>query len=613
MVNNKLDELKVKVVYIGDDNAYWEKIKNATNQYFNLPILGLGKDRKKVEFEFKHINPINDKLHYTKFILTRQFAPRIIYLDLSTPQPELFNLLKLIKDCELTKMITVICLFREETPFSNVLKSHHMGAELGQFKSNDDWYAIYNVYKLIYPTIILNQEYALAIFSDRSELHNELRIQYLTNSRLLLESKMKISDKKIVELEWEMDKSIIPNNIFKFIELTSEGSFYNYPFIYKYEPLFINKHNKKQNAFDTEKLKIDAAYENSQSVKLTFIDEDSDISPELILYDKKNNKLNDKYIKEEDFGDQELIQLHRIKLTTWINKHNKRTLPLELKVLVIDRRMQLLLEKSSFEDYQCQIRQQDYIKDYNFEIQNYKPSLIAIQLDNTKKEFKLNEINFSTIKLVIEACQKVHDYFPVIVLFNCPEDKSINIQHDFEYHQLIAHKGQINIKIIQLLIKSLNDKLKTIEIKKSSIRMKEYAQLNCTPISELKIADFESVKANFVGTEIFSSLWYTVPIEVISLSESEINFYSEQVLPAGTMLKFSNPILFFVSIIHQPKIKKRPGKFKYTAIIHSITHKRTELLRQYINKLTDLESKNGGNIPQSLIDTLKVEIKIKDK
>ena len=189
MVNNELDELKIKVAYIGDDYAYWETIQNNTNHYFD-------KSRKKFEFEFEHLIATDDELHYTKFILLRKFAPKIIYIDFSNPQPELFNLLKLIKDCELTKKITVMCLFREEVKFSNVIKAHHAGAELTHFKSNDDWPAIYNVYKFTYPTTILNRKFASADFSERNELHNELRIQYLTNNRVLVESRIKMPDKK---------------------------------------------------------------------------------------------------------------------------------------------------------------------------------------------------------------------------------------------------------------------------------------------------------------------------------------------------------------------------------------------------------------------------------
>ena len=612
MVNNKLDELKIKVAYIGDDYAYWEKVQDDTRNYFGQTILGLGEDRKKVEFEFKHINSTDDKLNYTKFISVRKFAPKLLYIDFSNPQPELYNLIKLIKDCELTKNIFVMCLFREENKYNNVLKALHLGAELTQFKSNDVWNAIYNMYKLAYPTIILNRKYAIAEFAERTELHNEFRIQYLTNNRVLVESKIKIPEKKVLELDWDLDNKVVPNKFFKFIELTSEDSYYNNPFLYKYEPLFINRNDKKQTLFDKEKLRLEAAYENTDSAKLTFVDEDSDISPELILYDKKNNKLNDKYIKDEELGDEQLIQLYRGKLTNWIHKHNKRTSPLGLKVLVIDRKMQLLLQETPFEDYQCRIKQQDYIKDYNFEILNYKPNLIALQLDNTNKEYKLNETNFATLKSIIEACQKIHDYFPVIILFNCPGDKSINIQHDFEYHQLIAHKGQINIKIIQLLIKSLSDKLLNIENTKAATRMKEYAIDSKVSANELNVEDFFTVKAHFIGTEKFSSLWYPIPIEMISLSESEISFYSEVVLPERTMLRFSHPILFFVTIIHNPDKNKGSNKVKYIAIIHSITHKRTQLLRQYVNKLTEIKNQNGGYIPQNLLENLKTQIKVKD-
>jgi hypothetical protein len=615
MVSTEIDLLKIKIGYIGVDKSYWENIKSSMTSYFDQSILGLGEQRKKIEIEFKTISSDEeDEFQYMKFILTRQLGPKILYIDFSKPTKANFNLIKLLRECELTKNITIMCLFREETHYDNVIKALHNGAQLTQFKSHDNWFAIYNVFKMTYPAIVLNKTYAQVELTEKTTLQNEMRIQYLNTSRILLESNLEIPNNKIMEFKWEMDEKVIPQKIFKFIELSEEDSHYNCPFLYKYQPLFINKNQKKQNLFNKEKLRLEAVYENIDSSKLNFIDEDTDISPELVLYDKKNNKLNEKYIKEEELGDKELRELYRGYLLNWITKHNKRVSPLQLKVLVIDRKMHLLTQNTSFEEYECSIRMQDYLKDYSYEILNYKPVLIAIQLDNTDKEDKPNETNFAVLEKIIFACQKIYDYFPIIILFNCPSHKSINLQHNFEYHQLIAHKGQINIKIIQLLIKSLTDKKNVLQENKAIVKMKEYAKEEFKFLSDLKVSDFINANAHFTGTEKNSSLWYELNVELTNISESEIEFNSKHLIPEKSLLRFESPILFYVSTIHHTdKKNKDSDKNNYKAIIHSITHKRSELLRQYINKLLELKNQNGGFIPPSLINTLKVQIKVKDK
>ena len=42
MVMTKIEELKIKVAYIGADIRYWEKLKSYTSEYFGQAILGLG-------------------------------------------------------------------------------------------------------------------------------------------------------------------------------------------------------------------------------------------------------------------------------------------------------------------------------------------------------------------------------------------------------------------------------------------------------------------------------------------------------------------------------------------------------------------------------------------
>lgn len=605
--------LKIKIAYIGNDKSYWSELNERISAYFSQTFLGLGDKRNKLEFEFKHIYDNSDPYRYREFLLLRHFSPQVLYLDLSEPQDADFNFLKLIRDCELTKKMTIMSLFREETDFKYINKALQMGSNLGHFKSNEDWPAMYNVFRLKYPQTITNKEFALVEYAEKNNLKNELKLQYLTNNRILAETRNKIPQKSVYELEWAMDEKIVPEKMFKLLEFGSEDSFFNYPFTYKFEPLFVSKKSEKKSLFDKEKLKLEAVYDNVDSNKLNFLEDDADISPELVLYDKKNNKLNDKYIKDDDLGDEQLRELYRGKRLNWIEKHNKRTPPLKNKVLVIDRKYQILVQKQPFDQFGCDLKLQDYIKDFEFEILNFKPKIIAIQLDNTSKEDKLSETNFATVRKVVTGIQKVHDYFPVIILFNCPSDKSVNIQHDLEYHQLIAHKGQINLKIIQLLLKSLQDKQEELKTSKATLKMKEYAKSEGKVLSDLKVEDFMEKKAHFVGTERFSSAWYNYPIEIISLSESEIIFYSEEYFEEGSTYKLDNPINLFLTIVHNPDKSEYNHKYKYIAVIHSITYKRIQLLRQYINKLIELKNDNGGSIPLNLINDLKVKIKVKDK
>ena len=185
--------------------------------------------------------------------------------------------------------------------------------------------------------------------------------------------------------------------------------------------------------------------------------------------------------------------------------------------------------------------------------------------------------------------------------------------HHLEYHQLIAHKGQINLKIIQLLLKSLVEKQDALKQTRAATKMKEYAKAEFKIASELNIEDFIEKKAYFSGTEKFSSLWYQIPIEIIKINESEITFYSDEIIEEGTLLKLDLPIEFFVTIVHNTEMDEQSNKKKYLAIIHSITYKKLQLLRQYINKLIELKKEHGSYISPNLINDLRVKIKVKNK
>ncbi len=611
---DKAEVIKISVAYIGDDISYWKNLENGISSYFSQDFLGLGEDRKKIELSFQRIFHESDPYHHKDFLTLRTSLPDILYFDLSEPTDSSLYLLQLLKGCESTKKITTMCLFREETSFTNVIKALHKKADLTHFKSTDDWFSIYNIFKLRYPQTILNKQYAEVKYTESTYLQNELRIQSLSNNRVLVESQIQIPQAKTISLDWEMDSKIIPQKIFQLIEYSSENSYFDNPYLYKLEPLFIQGKDKKQSVFDKEKLKLEAAYENVDSSKLKFIEEDSSISPELILYSKENNQICEQYIKDAEKTDQQLIELFRGKLNNWIIKHNKKgPASLPNKVLAIDPKMKLLAQSVPFDQDSCTLKIQDFIKDFSFEITNFKPHIVALELDSTSNEDHLKEINFSTLKKIISNLTKISDYFPIIILFNCPTGQSQKLQHGLEYHQLIAHKGHINIKIIQLLLKSLSAKQENIRQARAITKAKEYAKSELKSITDVKVEDFLEQKAHFSGTEPSSSLWSTIPIEMIEMTESEITFYSEHIIEEGTLLRFKIPILFFITTIHFPVKNRFATKIKYKAIIHSITYKRSQLLRQYINKIMELRNTNGGLVPKEKMDYLKQTLKNKDK
>jgi hypothetical protein len=289
-------------------------------------------------------------------------------------------------------------------------------------------------------------------------------------------------------------------------------------------------------------------YHYDQWADLDFIFIDEFLPPEGMEPDKIKEKQNER--------DANII-FHKKQLKKWINDNTNDSLEKKGKVFVIDRDLHFYSDQRRSDRYSYVIRCAPYLMDLSFEMNRLRPLVIAFALEKPEATEPKNTMEvLQRIAKFIKA--QMTDLNPFLVVFNSPESSG-QLQQSLNYQNILACKEELTVELL--------DRMAQIYEKKRVI-----GQLN--KIKDAKI---------FLNKTSSSSLCEIIlSINLLKLSESDLHFQSDQPLPIGLNLHFTEPVDMYVNI-QLPKNQTNPPT--YQGIIHGIGESSKKDLRKFVNTI----------------------------
>ena len=237
---------------------------------------------------------------------------------------------------------------------------------------------------------------------------------------------------------------------------------------------------------------------------------------------------------------------------TWVDLHQEHFSPKKDCLVVIEPQLKLLSNAFNLEHnsplsayYYSDIGQ---IHNY---IQTLKPAIIFIECSNQDEDSN----SITELEGLIRLIGRIEDYRPIFILGKMPSSSSA-VQKLLGYPQIVCSPHDLEGKILDNFCELFVKKMKPIS--SDSHRF--------TFHSEMRPMDI-----------VFD-------LEIIKLTEHEITFRCEEELPFLTVLHFTLPIEFYATVVKPLEVGKLNLK---TAIIHGISEKKLEVLRQFINILIE--------------------------
>lgn len=224
------------------------------------------------------------------------------------------------------------------------------------------------------------------------------------------------------------------------------------------------------------------------------------------------------------------------------------------------------------------------VLDHKFNLNKVKagrPSVICLNCQNDDEDEQLMAEFFAQIK-------DIEDYNPVVVMFNnqkSPEDIKALYSYDLVLSYPSAMDFETMIKLLEVFMK------------KTQLR---------TP------ADYSGFYKSYDPDRKVDIL---VPMEVTSLTEHEITFYSQMELPMFTTLKLDVPVEAKIIIV--PTTTKLYNSEQrgthYMGFIHGVTLKESNELRKFVNyaisnPLKTFSSDDYNKIKQKLEEKIIAQV-----
>ncbi len=254
---------------------------------------------------------------------------------------------------------------------------------------------------------------------------------------------------------------------------------------------------------------------------------------------------------------EDLINYHKKQLINWINENIYNSLEKKAKVLVIDREFHFFKDQLRTDRLPYTIRCSQFLTDIGLELSRLEPQVIAFSLepDNVKESKNTNE---NLVQLVQVLKDKFPDPPPFLIVFNCKISTS-EMRQNFQYQNLLTYEGELLVEAM-VRIGEIFDK----KLEKSHAQVKSLDRIFLKKSNKASLAEL------------------VIPIKIIKLSETDMQFQSEQELPIGKNIRVRSPVDMFINI--QPT--KAKGKIpEYNGLIHSIGEEDKKKLRRFVNSV----------------------------
>jgi hypothetical protein len=530
--------------------------------------------------------------------------PDLIIFDYDGNLPHLRKLMRSVKLNPDLVVQHFICLAPEQAR-KDIDKRANLGDMIYFIKTVEQEDVVYCIKSLLVPDEVKNQEAAKAFFHEKLELQQIIRICYVTKNHAKIESNRSWADGAMIKFTLPYLGSIFRTAKHKINAKSVSDSVthfkYNYRLDYQY-------HTTPIKPDDRSRLLAEYRYKLQELPigELVFdAVEEIDKKPKslLLVSDKKENS-----VRPDD--DSPAAAQRNLEICTkayffnWLYEQCKSQPYYRDTISIYDQNYSILtLGTAKLDQMNSTVLTQSLIIDPKTDIVRDKPSIVVVCCDEIN--------NYDKIVEIISATTQVRDYFPYILLFNYVGLDVETLRHSLQYHFVIATKADINESVIFKLLDLYRSKKMEKELKKATKSFDSLKQrgLEIGQLNEKVFLDHKIYKSL---DDIDSLISYSIPIEMIWMSEFEIVFHSEEKMEVGEIYSVQLPISIQILIVpHILNSKENNVENCYRGLIHYVDEIDKQALRRFVNHVSGIHTARSTALTQEEITEIKKQYFVK--
>lgn len=565
-MNNK----SVKIItYCGNDDAFWHSVCDRYKSTY-----------PQAEFEFETLGEKDpEKIQYIVAELLSGPVPSILYIDFSINFDEYFALCILIKRTNTLKNMPVIALIDRK---EKIELAQNSLADVIHIKCGEQHDVVYHPYKLAFPKEVGRADFAIAKFTKDVMLFDRLRIGYINDEFLHVEGNNYFEEGETVEVDIALPREINSSSNFISSETLNHNLYFDYQYGHNFEMTFV----------DPPKICTEKEEE------LGMID-DPDIKGRLL----KEVRLEKKAILTQF---KEHVTRSKKKFKSWLQDNSENSKLKKTKIYIIDDKLKCLSGLTSSLGKLPFVVRLETVASENFEkISRFRPDIIAIRFINPDKFLLTPELSVAEgeelekqksdatkeamglLSDMVKNVMAIENYSPFIIVFNCKNYSSSSLQDSFQYPLIMTNTGEIHFKAILdmatlLEAKKEKSRVTLIDKKIASLRKKDpkkYGRLTPSDFEELRFYPSKRNKLSYINLQY--------PIELRSVSETELSFATEKELALGIYhLDFPVPLSIAIIAGDDGSKYEQVGDIKiYQALIHATDENDKKEIRKFVNEI----------------------------
>lgn len=425
------------ILYLGEDEGYWQDIKD-----------GL--------LKFKQLD-LNFSMHWNKdpgvlqsFIyLVYSKKPKVVFIDLEKSTHEMMHVLRAVLRTNSVVKPFVVALTHYTQDKSVLRQAIMAGAKCVHVKSSEMDSLLYDVICFAFHNALDDHGFATAKMEDRIEAHFPAKVSMVTPKGILVESNIELKEKEKYTLRnyWS-ETGILKSAKAKLGIQKQENLFYK--------------------------------FEYAQSLGFEYID------PIKVTDDSDPEQVKQMEMQREELLAQTIEAMEKS-----LDKLRPSSSPKLIKTLVVDKEMVLYRDRPLTDSYPFLVRVQPYIIEVKKELKKLRPHMIAYHFERVNaQEFESNQdlafmFNESrNLAHIIKTIKTIEEYNPFIVVFGA-EHGTEELQKAFNYKQIIGYREalgpQLLVQMGHILMKRLGDSIQlpenAIVIDKNNTQL-SYAQFS---------------------------------------------------------------------------------------------------------------------------------------
>lgn len=417
--------MDIKVIYIGNDNGYWQKLQKR--------FLSVYPDN---DFQFKAIEITENLVVHDTFKILYKQRPDIIYVDYSYKIDFGILLSKWITRNNEMRLASLVGLFDNQQDESDILRGINATVRVNHIKSTEIQDVVYDPISLLNVNMAQMPSFVRSNELPPFEILQPLRVGYIEENKFHIETNSYLNVGDIVDVDQHPLTDIMPSTKVFVQKFYKKDLYYNMRFAYDLEFIYIDDDffvatNEKWKLFKHLK-------ENPKE-----IEELKDIEKIEIIEDMDRRKKNYAPTKK--------------RIDEWIKDNQGYVKPKKVKIMVVDDSLEILNAlKGTIESLPYTLNLQTVLLNDYYQISRTMPHLIVLKV--SKKN------NDDTISEIIATIKKIEEYEPYILLF-CSDKDTQHWRNELSYEQVLSSTSEIELGQIKSLGQMLESRVEGIHLK----------------------------------------------------------------------------------------------------------------------------------------------------